>query len=215
MQKTEKSEKILRNETKFITTSLAESMFMLQSIGVRECFPQRKVSSIYFDTQSYNCFFDGEEGSVPRSKFRFRVYDTDLKTLSEKDQVSGTFEIKQTFPVGRSKSKWFSKNQNIRNLSSDAKEIFNNQQLMPLVYISYDRKYFIHNNSKITVDFNMTASKVGEDRNFRNNFYDFRSVIEIKENLNEHIRLTDFLPHQKRRFSKYCEFLKNLNICRS
>ena len=40
-------------------------------------FPDRKINSIYFDTDDLDYFKDGEEGTTPRIKVRYRWYDND------------------------------------------------------------------------------------------------------------------------------------------
>jgi hypothetical protein len=90
-------QKVLRSEKKYITRSPAHAFEVINFLGAREQYSQRAVSSIYFDTLSFNSFFDGEEGSVPRKKYRYRVYDTNLQSTEKGTATSGVFEKKETY----------------------------------------------------------------------------------------------------------------------
>ena len=208
---------ILRSEKKYITRSRCYAFELLNFLGAREQHTQRSVASIYFDTLAFNSFFDGEEGSVPRKKYRYRVYNEELPTEKKTKQISGVFEKKETFATGRSKLKWRRALSDINDLTAEARETFQNKQLFPTIYIQYERRYFRLSNVDITVDFNMNACKVTSDYRFLNRFFDDRSVIEVKQNLRENIEcpVERKIPLLSARFSKYCEFSKRLLICRT
>ena len=75
-------------------------------------YPQRKIISIYYDTNKLNFFNDSEEGIVPRRKIRLRFYN---------DSNSSNLEIKETRNDFR---KFMFKNVNAKNLNHILKKFY-------------------------------------------------------------------------------------------
>lgn len=83
---------MFRQEEKFFLNNKNLS-YILNYFKAYPTHPIRKVNSIYFDTTNLETFNDGEEGVVPRKKFRFRWYGNS-NTIS---QNLGSIEIKTTY----------------------------------------------------------------------------------------------------------------------
>ena len=67
----------MRNEIKYVLKK-NEVDFFLKKIKLKNLHPPRFVYSIYFDTKDLVNFTDSEEGTVPRTKWRIRVYSKNL-----------------------------------------------------------------------------------------------------------------------------------------
>ena len=66
----------MRNEIK-IKSNILDHLNALKEKKLSKSFPDRKINSIYFDTHNLDYFIDGEEGTTPRIKVRYRWYDND------------------------------------------------------------------------------------------------------------------------------------------
>ena len=182
--------------------NLYDFKYWLKTKNAKKFYPIRKISSIYFDNINYDMFIHSEEGIVPRKKIRIRNYPNNENTaiLFEKkiSSVEGRFKISNII------SAKLYKNNISRGILDSIYGI-----CLPKIIVNYDREYFLLNKSRITIDQNITYSSFRSKKNFYNekNF-----VIEIKENQNLNKELKGILPYERRRFSKYCRAVNELNI---
>ena len=76
--------------------------------------------------------------------------------------------------------------------------------------VSYEREYFLYQGIRITRDTNINYQDISHSSN---RHFDNSSVIEIKAPEDTSL---DFLlyviPENRRRFSKYCNAIRNLNL---
>lgn len=161
----------------------------------REVFHERQVNNIYFDTESYNDYFDNVLGVSDRKKIRIRWYGT---TFGEIKKPVLEIKIKKGL-VGDKwsyKLKPFTLDSTFTNKTIQA--IFKDSDLplpilestkvvFPTLLNSYSRRYFLSadNRFRITVDFNLLYHKI--DKRFNNfNFapnYDENKIVELKYSL--------------------------------
>ena len=66
---------MLRTENKFILKNKNIDTFFNQN-SLYKIYAQRKIFSVYFDTDNFKDFYTSEEGTVPRKKIRFRTYNS-------------------------------------------------------------------------------------------------------------------------------------------
>lgn len=170
---------------------------------------KRKINSIYFDTQNLDDFWDGEEGSVPRAKTRFRWYgnlngfpnrgrlERKLTLFNSREKVYFDIEIEQPSELQSLLFRHFG--------------VF----LYPTVQVEYEREYFAdRHGNRATLDYNMVFKKVDHDYSSELYIRDTSCVLELKTELAEDELLLLPSIHSKRvRFSKYCNAIKQcLNI---
>ena len=104
---------------------------------IKYLFPKRIIESVYYDTQDLTCFWNSNEGIIPRFKLRKRKYImSGIKSKKE------NIEIKGTFRKGRFKIK------------GNDKFIFQNN-LIPICKINYERNYYSLGRLRITIDQNI------------------------------------------------------------
>ena len=94
-----------RQEEKFFF-NIKNLSYILNYFKAYPIHPIRRVNSIYFDTSDLETFNDGEEGVVPRKKFRFRWYGNS-NTIN---QNLGSAEIKTTYEHFKEKNTLTKKN---------------------------------------------------------------------------------------------------------
>tara|TARA_B100000780_G_C20936129_1_gene373239 strand:+ start:9 stop:596 length:588 start_codon:yes stop_codon:yes gene_type:complete len=186
-----------RFEIKFDTSDVKLNK-IISNISLNYLHPQRKIISIYYDTDDLKFFTDSEEGIVPRKKVRLRTYNN-LNILN--------LEIKETKNDFRRKHIF--KNVNEKNIYKVLKEnFFYKDKLRPIVKIEYNRKYFKCIYGRITYDYGLKYT----DLRYKNNqIFSNKTVLELKNdniNLKDKFIKTFFLKNV--RFSKYCDALNML-----
>ena len=191
----------MRNEIK-IKGNILDHLNALKKKKLSKPFPDRKINSIYFDTDDLDYFKDGEEGTTPRIKVRYRWYDNE-------GFFNGYVELKKKYSFysikNRHKLKIYS-NYDLRKKIIKITIKF----LNPTLRVSYKRKYFVDTKgNRYTLDTNISYSSLSESFFkicFKNVSY---SILEIKKNI-DNISVDDistFGPNVQR-YSKYCEGIK-------
>ena len=189
-----------------IPMTLSDSDQFLESLkgqGSKPLFPKRIIQSNYFDSNQLTLFRESEEGLLPRKKVRIRHYP-----LS--NQIEYSLEIKISSIEGRYKSA-------IKLSDSQAKRINKLGYFDPVygllekkISVNYSREYFSFQGIRITRDTHISYQDL---INKTNNFIEKDSVVEIKAPENTPVDfLLKIIPSQRRRFSKYCNAIKYLNL---
>ena len=126
-----------RFEEKYIVNIKYKNHLMnyLNEFEIKQLYPKRKISSIYFDNFYKEMFLHSEEGLVPRKKLRIRKYPSEenSKFFFEKkiNSVEGKYKI----------SKIIKKNKYIEFIKEG---IFDKNYgiCKPQVEVNYNREYY-------------------------------------------------------------------------
>ena len=191
----------MRNEIK-IKGNILDHLNALKKKKLSKPFPDRKINYIYFDTDDFDYFKDGEEGTTPRIKVRYRWYDNDRF-------FNGYVEIKKKnnfySTKNRHKLKIYSNHDLRKNIIKVTGKFLN-----PTLLVSYKRKYFVDTKgNRYTLDTNISYSSLSKSFlkvSVKNVSY---SILEIKKDI-DNITVDDiskFGPNVQR-YSKYCEGIK-------
>ena len=190
-----------------IPVSIAEGTQLikrLKKIGLERLYPARNIASSYFDNENLDLFRDSEEGLLPRKKFRLRCYpnfdDEILYSLETKiSSVEGRFKTSKPFVL------------NLNENLTDVEFVDRSYGILkPVVEISYLREYFFVQGIRITLDSDITYKDL---KCLSNYFFEERCVIELKAPDNTSLDFLISLIHEpRRRFSKYCNAIKFLNL---
>lgn len=176
---------------------------MLKKSGLKSLYPPREIASIYFDNNRYDLFRDSEEGLLPRKKIRVRNYPHAAID-------SFLLETKISSAEGRFKTS-LQIDQNIKNflyLTGKFDSIYG--VLQPVAKITYTREYYSFNGFRVTMDNNIKYQDINNPSNL---IFDDRSVIEIKASEDTSLDFLISLIHEpRRRFSKYCNSIRFLNL---
>ena len=193
-----------RKEQKFRVSS-SDSLILKSKLlkeGMSALYPDRNITSQYFDTKDLEAFRQSEEGILPRKKIRVRWYNDDQKLL--------TLEEKTSSVEGRYKTSLKIKKNDFDKIlkSGILDKIYGN--IFPSVKIGYSRSYFLFKKIRITFDKSITYK-------FSDNYLiyrDFEEVVEIKAPANcSEGYLENIINTPMSRFSKYCRaFLVRDNL---
>tara|TARA_B100000161_G_C33549081_1_gene414504 strand:+ start:161 stop:757 length:597 start_codon:yes stop_codon:yes gene_type:complete len=162
--------------------------------GMKNLYPIRKVNSCYFDSSNLNCYYDSEEGLLPRKKIRVRWYNN--TNLYNKETKVSSIE-------GRFKKSEYLNFKSINQLLNH--KFYDNLYgcLKPKLIVTYSREYYSFKNIRLTFDYDITYEDLRS--NFNQSFFDKENVLEIKADIFTSIeKLESLIKVPSSRFSKYC-----------
>jgi len=187
-------------------------------------YEDRRVNSIYLDTNNFDSYYESICGNMLRNKIRLRWYG--LKPINKTN-----LEIKSKVGSVGTKKIYSLESINLNNMGNlfllkkyinDSDLPYNLKSMLigcyPTLYCFYDREYFISRNQEIrlTIDKNISYSQV--KRNFilfpKAIIKEKNIVIEIKYNSSQDLsNIQSTLPFnlQSVRFSKYGNGIEYLN----
>jgi len=179
--------KLTKSDFHLVKLKLIES-------GMKTLYPIRKINSCYFDSTNLNCYYDSEEGLLPRKKIRIRWYN-DINVYNK--------EIKISSIEGRFKK---CESLNFKNLNQLISHKFYDSLyglVKPKLIVSYLREYYSFKNIRLTFDYDIKYKDLRN--NINQSFFDKESVLEIKADILtplDYIESIINIPTS--RFSKYC-----------
>ena len=130
----------------------------LNPAGFRTAYPDRRVSSIYFETEGYESYRECLEGSRSRVKVRYRWYGEAVKPAAGQLEVKlkrNYFGWKEKYTVGDPPAcegaTWKSFRQGIRGAVPARGGGWLDSHPMPAVMNTYRRSYFVTPGGRIRV----------------------------------------------------------------
>lgn len=126
------------------------------------------IRSLYFDDYNNRCYYENEDGTDPREKFRIRIYNhsTDKISLECKRKEHGKI-YKTSCPLTIEQTKTLMEGQYLRDVANQPELLQKFTYLMmtrkfkPVVIVEYDRVPYIYKlgNVRVTLDQNISASR--------------------------------------------------------
>ena len=201
---------IPRIEQKFELIPVNYPLFIewLYQKGYQTLYPNRVVTSVYFDNSNYASYNETIEGLTPRRKIRIRGYGSidpfsSGNNFSLEKKLSGSFQrSKSQEKINRNQFLDFCKN----GLLDSQYGLCN-----PTVVVSYTREYYTLDHVRITID---------KDISYRScslqplqEVLDDNFVFEVKTSINTNLlNLSNHLAFPLTRFSKYERAIEFLGI---
>lgn len=194
-----------RHEFKYRCTAaqLAVLKGRLDAVMVPDCHAGPEgytIRSLYFDDWENRCYYENENGTDPREKFRIRIYNAsaDRITLECKRKEHGK-TLKTACPLTRQQFDALLNNR--CGLSERADQVLLNKFLLlqstrgmtPAVIVEYDRMPYVceAGNVRITLDQNIRSSD--DFSHFFSADIPFRAVMPLGEQLLE-VKYDQLLP---------------------
>lgn len=162
-----------RHEYKYVIESKQEHVLRIKAAGMMkldqfaENDGEYRITSLYFDDDRNSCFYENENGTDPRSKFRIRYYNEDSAHLKlEKKSKRNGMTLKESCSISRAECEQMMHGI-IPTVTSQTNEaaakLFTEmrlRKLLPKVIVSYDRIPYVYKagNVRVTFDKNLTAS---------------------------------------------------------
>ena len=196
-----KEEKLSLNPRKY-----KEFLSLISEKKGSTLYPDRIVSSTYFDNDSFKMYHDSNEGVVPRKKIRVRTY-----SLEQHNKNNSNLEIKISSVENRFKT--VSKKELLNNIFFKGYLDANYGLCFPKVRVTYERSYYLVDGLRLTIDKKIDYRKVIKNVVSNNFVKDDLIIVEIKTDINtsDHKIFTNF-PLKKIRFSKYARAVELLRM---
>ena len=167
------------------------------------------IRSLYFDDYENSCYYENEDGTDPRAKFRIRYYnrDTGFIKLEKKSKTRG-MTLKESSRITVGQCEEFMAGRIPGPESEKQIRLFEEirlRNLLPRVIVSYERVPYIYpvGNVRVTFDDQITASN--EISGFLTGEYQKRPILSLGESILE-VKWDELLPP----FIKECMQLDNL-----
>ena len=195
-----------RHELKYVIS--AGQIPMIQN-RIRHLLPQDPnagptgsytIRSLYFDDYENRCYYENENGTDPREKFRIRIYDhsTEKITLECKRKEHGK-TLKTSCPLTVEQTRLLMAGKPIPDIAKQPPVLQKLTVLMltkrmrPVVIVEYDRIPYVYPNGnvRITLDTNIASSSdVGS---FLDETIPKRPVMPLGQQLLE-VKYDEYLP---------------------
>ena len=215
----------MRRELKYVVpTSMSATLVRARVPSLAVEFPPRQVSSVYFDTATYECYRQSNSGGSERMKLRLRWYGdigfATASTLELKYRLNheGTKDQIPLDPVNLRTTTWAAVREMMIARVRGKERLHVEALRYPILIANYWRHYLVTTNGRV---------RVTVDSDLR--FYDQRlrpapnitfdavrggfSVVECKMGHGVEVdeaRILDPLGLRWQRFSKYCYGLTSL-----
>lgn len=166
-----------------------EFLLYIYKLGASKIYPDREVSSIYFDNNFFDMYHQSIEGVLPRKKIRTRYYNQKNREMFLEMKIN-SFE-------GR-----FKTSEKLIDNKIFKFGIFDREygRCFPKIKIKYNRSYFKFKKLRITIDQNIIYKKFLSFETKK----DKNSIVEIKGDYNLNFDyLRETIPFERIRFSKY------------
>ena len=178
------------------------------------------ISSVYFDDFYNRCYYENENGTDPREKFRIRIYNHSPEriTLELKRKECGK-TLKRAAPLSREQAELLLSGQVLpiaedqppllRKLTKEMQQ----HRLRPVVIVEYERYPYVYKNGNVRITFDTNISSSGAVSSFLEGNYPKRPVMPTGLQLLE-VKYDEYLPDpiyralqlenlQQTAFSKY------------
>lgn len=162
-----------RHELKYVVSNAQIPLLQnrISSIMTRDPHvgPEGKynIRSLYFDDYCDRCYFENENGTDPREKFRIRIYNhsSERITLECKRKERGK-TLKTSCPLTFDQAQLLIHNQTVSNMEQIPPLLrkltlsMRTRMMQPVVIVEYERIPYIYKsgNVRITFDTNITTS---------------------------------------------------------
>ena len=158
------------------------------------------IKSLYFDDFYNTCYFENENGTDPREKFRIRIYNNSTSHISlELKQKKQERTLKTSCPISleRVNSIISGGKLDVKNEDSFLYKKFYSQivsrNLHPVTIVVYDRIPYVYKNGNVRVTFDRNIRSGNDFSKFFDSDLPVRPVLPSATNLLE-VKFDEFLP---------------------
>lgn len=192
-----------RHEYKYRIDKCQEEILKIKADGLLSKDPHVEqdgsyfIRSLYFDDLSNTCYYENENGTDPRAKFRIRYYNSDIEKIKlEKKSKKRGMTLKESCSISAEQCQCFMAGLFPEAVGEKQKKLFwemHLKNLLPKVIVSYERIPYIYQagNVRITFDKSITASN--EISRFLMGDYNRRPILTVGECVME-VKWDEILP---------------------
>lgn len=159
-----------------------------------------RIRSMYFDNYANRCYYENENGTDPREKFRIRIYDASKERISLECKRKENGKTYKTSCLLSLDEYYRIVNNDPISIEADQPKLLKNflilkktQLYKPSVIVEYDRIPYVYQdgNVRVTLDMNISSSDAFE--NFLDETIAKRQILPAGQHLLE-VKYDEFLP---------------------
>ena len=184
-------------ELRMIRSRLQHMLPVDRHAGARGSY---SIRSLYFDDHENRCYYENENGTDPREKFRIRIYNHSVNriTLECKRKERGK-TLKTSCPLTVAQTRVLMQGKSLP-MTPDMPALLRRFNLMiltrrmrPVVIVEYDRIPYVYRlgNVRVTLDTNISSS--GAVEAFLDEKIPTRPILPVGQQLLE-VKYDEFLP---------------------
>lgn len=199
-------EKKYRHELKYLISEAQISLLRCRLNGIMKSDPHvgpagiYNIRSLYFDTYNNQCFYENENGTDPREKFRIRIYNHSSShiTLECKRKERGK-TLKTSCPLTLDQTqqlmegKILKDQHNLPPLLQKLQIQMQTQLLRPVVIVEYDRTPYVYKVGNVRITFDTNVTSCSDVSSFLSENLSKRPIMPRGQHLME-VKFDEFLP---------------------
>lgn len=158
------------------------------------------IRSLYFDDYEDRCFYENENGTDPREKFRIRIYNhsSEKITLECKRKERGK-TLKTSCPLTVEQTRLLMAGKPIADIANQPPVLQKLTTLMltkrmrPVVIVEYDRIPYVYPNGNVRITLDMNIASSADVGSFLDETIPKRPVMPLGQQLLE-VKYDEYLP---------------------
>ena len=158
------------------------------------------IRSLYFDDYSNRCYYENENGTDPREKFRIRIYNhSSERIMLECKRKEHGMTRKTTCRLTKAQAEQLIQGRCLVQTESlpPLLQKFNLQMqtrlLRPVIIVEYERVPYIYKNGNVRVTFDTQIASSSDVTNFFSDVLPKRPIMPVEQQLLE-VKFDEYLP---------------------
>ena len=158
------------------------------------------IRSLYFDDYENSCFYENENGTDPREKFRIRIYNhsTDRITLECKRKERGK-TLKTSCPLTIEQTRMLMEGRVLPDIANQPEVLRKltlrmiTKRMRPVVIVEYERIPYVYKNGNVRITLDMNVSSSSSVECFLDEQIPKRPIMPMGQQLLE-VKFDEYLP---------------------
>ena len=163
------------------------------------------IRSLYFDSYADRCFYENEDGTDPREKFRIRIYNGSAERIRlECKRKERSKTLKTSCKLSRQQCEQLMRGEAPRDIGADQNVLrklvilMQTELFRPKVIVEYDRIPYIERLGNVRVTFDTNIRSSTDVARFLEPVIPTRQILQSGQHLIE-VKFDEFLPDTIRR----------------
>lgn len=195
-----------RHELKYLVTSAQTAVLRSRISGLippdshAGADGRYNISSLYFDDYDNRCYYENENGTDPREKFRIRIYNHSSERIAlELKRKERGKTLKRSVPLSLEQTERIIRENKVLNSADQPAllQLFSGEMeqrlLHPVVIVEYDRYPYIYKAGNVRITFDTNVSSSMSVQSFLEGHYPKRPIMPTGLQLME-VKYDEFLP---------------------
>jgi len=200
------AEQKYRHELKYVVSAAQIPLLKTRIAGLMPRDPHAgkdgiyTIRSLYFDDYHNRCYYENENGTDPREKFRIRIYNhSDARIMLECKRKERGKTLKTACPLTRQQTERLMRGETLP-VSEETPPLLRKflvemktRALRPVVIVEYERIPYIYANGNVRVTFDTQISTSSNVQDFFAETLPRRPVMPAGQQLME-VKFDEYLP---------------------